>query len=432
MGELTIVAEKPVEEETSHRQQRHHKKRDSRVKQKSRGIQPNESNVSSPQAEHGEDAMLIDDQPEQREQQVRSPSHEAVFVEDHDRTTPSTATNDFSMPKAPSTMSSPLKRKQQFTSPANLALHDQGNSSELKTARRVFRRRPSQEQGLCQKLSAASAEAQARKKRQRDLEVAQELMLVALKRPLIEHRFENEDNEDSEKEGNSEHGSTDWSSAESCSEGNEDEEDADDEDSASNEGNSDSADKAEDENDIEGQEFQSHLMARRLLDEMSFTDPDDGCDIDTDTSENEAPPTDATSREQQHNVAPHTPNPHSAIDLQRVASQALAELGPQRSSLVVARRLNHPTPQQETLSIGNGSAVMNPILEESGGARASHQRGHNSIPSYTSDPDSSWRPRVPDYSGMSMEVEKEIVDTGSLIRARTQARTTIRRHPSSR
>jgi hypothetical protein len=75
---------------------------------------------------------------------------------------------------------------------------------------------------------------------------------------------------------------------------------------------------------------------------------------------------------------------------------------------------------------------MNPILEGSGGTRASHQRRHKSIPSYSSGPDSSWRPRVPEHSGMSMEVEEEIVDTGSPIRAQTRARTTIRRHPSSR
>jgi hypothetical protein len=257
-------------------------------------------------------------------------------------------------------------------------------------------------------------------------------MLVTLKRPLIEQRFEKEENEDSEQEENSEHGSADRSYAGSCSEGNEDEEDADDDDSASTEEDSDLVDEVEDENDIEEQEIQSHLVTKRLLDEISFTDPDDACDIDTDASENEAPPADATGREQQHIGAPHTSNPHSAMDLQRAASQALAELGPQSLSPAVARRSNHPTSQQENLSLGNGRAVMNPILEGSGGTCASHQRRHKSIPSYSSDPDSSWRPRVPEHSGMSMEVEEEIVDAGSPIRAQTRARTTIRLHPSSR
>jgi len=185
-------------------------------------------------------------------------------------------------------------------------------------------------------------------------------------------------------------------------------------------------------NDVEEQEIQSHLMTKRLLDEISFMDPNDACDIDTDTSENEALSADDTGREQHHIIAPHTPNPHSEMDLQRVASQALAELGPQNSSPALARRSNHPTPQQENLSLGNGKAVMNPILEGSGGTRASHQRRHKSILSYSSEPDSSWRPRIPAHSGMSIEVEEEIVDAGSPIRAQTRARTTIRRHPSSR
>jgi hypothetical protein len=255
-------------------------------------------------------------------------------------------------------------------------------------------------------------------------------MLVTLKRPLIEHRFENED---SENEENSEHDSSDSadkSFAESCSEGNGHEEDADDEDSASNEDDSDSADEAEDENDIEGQEIQSHLMTKRLLDEISFMGPDDACDTDTDASESEAPSADATGRGKHHIVAPHTPNSHSAMHLQPVASQALAGPGPQSSSLALARRSNHPTSQQENL--GNGRTVRNPISEGSGGTRASHQRRHKSIPSYSSDPDSSWRPRVPEHSGMSMEVEEEIVDAVSPIRAQTRAWTTIRRHPSSR
>jgi hypothetical protein len=426
MGELTIVAEKPVEEDIGHRQQRHRKRRGSRAKEQSGGVRPGDSNVNSPQAEHGEDPMLIDDQPVQREQQVRSQSHEAVFVEDRDQRTPSETTNEFGMSKAPSTISSPLKRKQQVTSSTKLALNGQGDPSQFKTARRVFQRGPSQEQGLSQKRPVASVEVQVRKKRQRDLEVAQELMLVTLKRPLIEHRFENED---SENEENSEHDcadSADKSFAESCSEGNGDEEDADDEDSASNEEDSDSADSAEDENDIEGQEIQSHLMTKRLLDEISFMGPGDACDIDTDASESEAPSADAMGREKHHIVAPHTPNSHSAMDLQRVASQALAELGPQSSSPALARRSN----QQK--SLGNGGAVRNPISEGSGGTRASHQRRHKSIPSYSSDPDSSWRPRVPEHSGMSMEVEEEIVDAGSPIHAQTRAWTTIRRHPSSR
>jgi len=197
MGELTIVAEKPVEEDSSHRQQRHRKKRGSRANQRSGGVRPDDSNVNSPQGEHGEDPMLIDDQPEQREPQVRSPSHEAVFVEDQDQRTRSATTTDFGVSEAPSTMSSPLKRKEQVASSAKLTPNDQGDSSQVKTARRVFQQGPSQEQALSQKLSVASAEVQARKKKQRDLEVAQELMLVTLKRPLIEHRFENEDNEDS-------------------------------------------------------------------------------------------------------------------------------------------------------------------------------------------------------------------------------------------
>jgi hypothetical protein len=431
MGELTIVAEKPVEEGNGHRQQHHPKRRNSRAKQQSEAVRPDDSNINNPQAEHGEDPMLIDDQPEQREQELRSPSHEAVFVEYQDQRTPSATTNNFGMSKAPSTMSSPLKRKQQVTSSANLALHDQGDSSELKTARRGFQRRPSQEQGLSQKLSAASAEAQARKKRKRDVEVAQELMLVTLKRPLIEHRFENEDHEEREKEEDSEHDSTDRSSAESCSEGNENEEDADDEDSASNEKACDSADGAEVEKDIEEQEIQSHQMTKRLLDEMSFTESDDTSDIDTHVSENEEPSADATGREH-YIVAPRTPKPHSAMDLQRVASQALAGLDPQSSAPGLARRSNHPTPQQENLSLRNGRAVMNPILEGSGGTRANRQRRHKSVLSYSSDPDSSWRPRVPEHSGMPMEVEEEIVDAGSPIRAQTRSRTTTRRLSSRR
>jgi hypothetical protein len=102
MGELTIVAEKPVEEDSGHRQQHHQKKHGSRAKQQSGGARPDDSNVNSPQAEHGEDPMLIDDQPEQREQQVRSQSHEAAFVEDRDQRTPSETTNDFGMSKATS------------------------------------------------------------------------------------------------------------------------------------------------------------------------------------------------------------------------------------------------------------------------------------------------------------------------------------------
>jgi hypothetical protein len=168
------------------------------------------------------------------------------------------------------------------------------------------------------------------------------------------------------------------------------------------------------------------------LDEISFTNPNDGCDIDTDAGENEAPSAGATGREQHHMVAPHTLNHQSAMDLQRVASQASVELDPPSSPPGLTRRSNHPTHQQENVSLGNGRTVMNPILEGSGGTRAIYQRRRNSIPRYSSDPDNSWRPRVPEHSGMSIEVEEEIVDAGSPIRAQTRARFTIRRHPSSK
>jgi hypothetical protein len=423
MGELTIVAEKPFEEDSRHRQQHHRKKRGPHIDKQARGVLTNDSN---PQVQNGIELMLVNNnQPEQGRQPIRAQSNDTVFVEDQDRRTPNA--NDASMSEAPTSMGSPLKRKQQVTS-ANLVLNHQGDSSQLKIARRVFQPGLSQEQGLSQKLAVASAETKARKKIQRDVEIAQELMLVTLKRGLIESKLINEE---SEKEDNSELDSADGSYAESHSEVNEDEEDADDENSTSAEEDSGLDDEVEDESDFEEQESKSHLVTERPLDENGYMNTDEACDTETDAKENKTSSVNIMVRKQYPAAVPGAPGPRSAIALQQVASQAL-ELGPQSSSLALPRGSNDFAAEQERPTIGNGRAVVNQILERSDVRHPTQQRRYKSIPNYSPNPDSSWRPRIPEDSGMSMEAEEEIVDTGSQIRVHTPARTTSRRRYSSR